>query len=84
MGEVDALLNVTLEILGGGLQEGLLLGSNVGQGVLGLLGAVGLQKRQCVVKEMDGYGLTPSSMGTEKKSTPAAFATSSPPGTPGR
>jgi len=87
VGEVDALLDVALEALDSLLQKRLLLVGDALQGVGGLLGTVGLK---LLLAARSGSGrrgskvLTPSSMGTEKKSQPVSLAMASPPGTPGR
>lgn len=49
MGELDTLLNVALEALGGSLQEGLLLAGQALEGVDGLLGSIGLCARKARV-----------------------------------
>ena len=46
MDEADALLDVALEALDGGVQKGLLLVGDARQGVLGLLDTVGLMQSQ--------------------------------------
>ena len=86
MGKVDALLDVALEARNRGLEQLLLLVGDVAEDVDGLLGAVGLDcsVSMPVCEGTRGRELTPSSMGTEKKSTPTLALISSPPGTPGR
>ena len=84
VGEGDALLDVALEAVDGLGQELLLLLRDVTQGVDGLLGSVGLGWVSQCVNVQDSEALTPSSMGTEKKSVPVCCAISLPPGTPGR
>jgi len=77
VGEVDALLDVALEALDSLLQKRLLLVGDALQGVGGLLGTVGLK---LLLAARSGSGrrgskvLTPSSMGTEKKSQPVLLA----------
>lgn len=87
--EIDSLLNVALQALGASRKELLLLVCDATEGVGGLLSAVGLFVRVSArINALDRGGksmlLTPSSMGTEKKSHPTASAISFPPGTPGR
>ena len=85
MGEGDALADVALEALDGLLQEALLLLGDALKRVLDLLGAVGLvHVSHAIFCGRVGMVLTPSSTGTEKKSTPTFLAIASPPGTPGR
>ena len=84
VGEGDALFDVALEALDGLGQELLLLLRDVTQGVDGLLGSVGLGLVSQCVNNQGPDVLTPSSMGTEKKSVPVCCAISLPPGTPGR
>lgn len=90
--EVDALLDVALEAFNRLLQQLLLLVGDVAEDVDGLLGAVGLEVGNKVLAKppqhrhttQQGNEHTPSSMGTEKKSTPVFSAISLPPGMPGR
>lgn len=87
MGKVNTLLDVALEAGDGSLEELLLLVAEVTKDIGGLLGAVGLKEDELVdvfTWRMAQGILTPSSMGTEKKSTPVFSAISLPPGTPGR
>lgn len=89
VGKVDALLNVGLEALDSLAQELLLLLGDALQRVGGLLHTFGLRKGSAkhassAMEEKICQKLTPSSTGTEKKSTPVALAMASPPGTPGR
>lgn len=97
MGKVDALLDVAFEALDSLTQELLLLLGDALQGVGGVLDAVGLHTHSVSQKKASFMNqkkfnicicrkckLTPSSTGTEKKSTPVALAMAAPPGTPGR
>ena len=83
--EFDTLGNVALEAFVASLEELLLMVVGTADDVDGLFGAVGLISRSINVKYLRSkVQLTPSSMGTEKKSVPVAFAILSPPATPGR
>ena len=84
VGEVNALLDIALEVLVGHLEELLLLVVGLADHVNGLLGATSLSRVSNGDLISTARRLTPSSMGTEKKSTPTAFAIASPPATPGR
>lgn len=87
MGKGDSLLNVALETLDASIKQCLLLVRDAGQDIGGLLGTVGLGNivSTVITRFCPGPGeLTPSSMGTEKKSQPVFSAISLPPGTPGR
>jgi hypothetical protein len=85
VGERDTLLDVALQALDSSIKERLLLVGDVGKDVDGLLGTIGLLIVSSLPRSTGlENGLTPSSTGTEKKSTPAIFRISSPPGTPGR
>jgi hypothetical protein len=50
----------------------------------GLLGTAGLENLLVAVSPTGPALLTPSSIGTEKKSVPVVLAIASPPATPGR
>jgi hypothetical protein len=88
--EVNSLLNVRLEALDGNFEQFLLLFRGSFEHIDGFGRTVGLylelandvryRKKSYPRKEKH----TPSSTGTEKKSTPVALAMASPPGTPGR
>lgn len=82
--KLNALGNVALKTLVTSLEELLLVVIDTANDVDRLLGSVGLcQSQQLYVRK--GFILpTPSSIGTEKKSEPVAFAIASPPSTPGR
>ena len=86
MGKLDALGDVALETFDGLGEEGLFLVSYASEGVGGLFGTVGLRSLVCCFSSVRDKErkLTPSSMGTEKKSAPVSLAMASPPGTPGR
>lgn len=87
VGEFDALLDVALEALNGNLDKLLLLLTDISKGVGNLLDTVGLQNVSVSRYAWSGGPSdehTPSSTGTEKKSTPVSLAIASPPGTPGR
>lgn len=83
--EVNALFNVGLETLDGNFKELLLGLGGVLEHVDGVGYTVGLDEQLVTFPNFrDWLVFTPSSMGTEKKSTPVAFWMASPPGTPGR
>jgi hypothetical protein len=86
--EFNALLDLALEALDSGLHQGLLLVGDLAEGVDGLLDTVGLRYSLAEGGPSESLAvekqLTPSSTGTEKKSTPTFSAISLPPGTPGR
>lgn len=89
MGKVDAFRDVALEAGHTGFKQRLLLGGDVAENINGVLSAIGLFKRVSCICDPGEYldnewTLTPSSMGTEKKSQPVFWAISAPPGTPGR
>jgi hypothetical protein len=87
VGEGDTLLDVALETINTGLEEGLLVVVEVAERVNGLLSTVCLYKTSAkTIHSYAWYGevLTPSSIGTEKYSKPVSLAMASPPGTPGR
>ena len=86
VGKGDTLLDVALEALDSSLQESLLLVSDIAKDVDGLLGTVRLHTivSRAFRNRVLGAALTPSSIGTEKKSTPVFSAIAFPPGMPGR
>lgn len=83
MGELNSLLNVALQASHTGLKQLLLLVIDLGKNVDGLLGTVGLHSVSDCIPGQD-LSLTPSSIGTEKKSQPVSLWIASPPGTPCR
>jgi hypothetical protein len=83
--ELDTLLDVIRKASVASLEKLLLLLVCAADDVNRLLGAVGLQEVSVrAVKVVQNSPLTPSSMGTEKKSVPVVLAMASPPVTPGR
>lgn len=88
MSKGDTLADVALQALNRLLQESLLLIGDSLEGIMSFLSTVGLWSNNVISQSSPptrSLGiLTPSSMGTEKKSTPVFLAIASPPGTPGR
>lgn len=85
--KLDALVDIALEALCGGFEEGLLLVGDVAENVVRLFGAGGLNSCQSSMSKLNRWELeehTPSSTGAEKYSTPTCLAISMPPSTPGR
>lgn len=83
--EIDAFVDATLETSLARFEKLLLVFADLTKDITSLFGTVGLVTiSQSYVENNSEIGLTPSSTGTEKKSTPVSFAITSPPGTPGR
>ena len=82
--ELDTLGDVALEALVAGLEQLLLVVVCAADNVDRLLGTVGLFPALATTSSITDMLLTPSSMGTEKKSVPVVLAIASPPVTPGR
>ena len=84
LGELDTLADVALEAGVASLEELLLVVVGGGDSVVGLGGTIGLIVVSFDSKSQNAQSLTPSSIGTEKKSQPVASAMALPPSTPGR
>ena len=84
VGKVNTLCDVALESFYACLKECLLGVVDVTEWVDCLLNTRGLDELLVKVGQVHQARLTPSWMGTEKKSQPVSLAIASPPGTPGR
>jgi hypothetical protein len=82
--KLDTLGDVTLEAVVTSLEKLLLVVVRAADNVDRLLGTAGLYYMLARVFMNDSGTLTPSSIGTEKKSVPVTLAMASPPLTPGR
>tara|TARA_R110002003_G_scaffold48_30_gene4210 strand:+ start:14035 stop:14355 length:321 start_codon:yes stop_codon:yes gene_type:complete len=82
--KLDTLGDVALETVVACLEELLLVVVDAADNVNRFLGTVGLYVTSVKLLAWTPERLTPSSMGTEKKSVPVVFAIASPPVTPGR
>ena len=76
--ELNALGDVALEAVVGGLEQLLLVVVSTADNVNRLLGTVGLKYMSVTMSLFSLVTLTPSSMGTEKKSVPVVLPASKP------